>query len=58
MKVESADIAFIPKDTVKVEDASTAKKILKVMDALEEDEDVSNVASNFDIPETILEELA
>jgi len=58
MKVENADIAFIPKDTVKVEDAGAAKKILKLMDALEEDEDVSNVASNFDIPEAILKELA
>ena len=58
MKVESADISYIPKDTVKVDDPSTAKKILKLMDALEEDEDVSNVSSNFDIPEEILEEVA
>lgn len=58
MKVESAEISFIAKDTVKVEDASTAKKILRVMDTLEEDEDVTNVSSNFDIPEEILEEVA
>lgn len=58
MKVESADISFIAKDTVKVEDVSVAKKILRLMDVLEEDEDVTNVSSNFDIPEAVLEEAA
>ena len=58
MKVESAEILFVAKDTVRVEDAATAKKILKLMDALEEDEDVTNVSSNFDIPEAVLEEVA
>ncbi len=57
MKVESADISFIAKDTVKVEDPSTAKKVLKLMEALEDDEDVTNVSSNFDIPEEVMEEL-
>jgi YebC/PmpR family DNA-binding regulatory protein len=57
MKVESADISFIAQDTVKVEDPATAKKILRLMEALEDDEDVTNVSSNFDISEEVMEAL-
>ena len=53
--VESAEVTMIPKTTVEVEDESAAKKILRLMDALEEDDDVQDVFSNFDIPERVLE---
>ncbi|MBU1019322.1 MAG: YebC/PmpR family DNA-binding transcriptional regulator [Patescibacteria group bacterium] len=53
-EVESQEIAFIPKDTVKVEDKETAGKILRLMDALDDDDDVTNVSSNFDIDEGLL----
>ncbi len=52
---ESADSQLIPKDTVKIEDEEAAKKVLEFMDALEEDEDVSNVSSNFDISDELME---
>ena len=56
--VESSELTMIPKNTVAVEDESTAKKILRLMDALEENDDVQEVYSNFDIPERVLETVA
>lgn len=53
----SAEITMLPKDTVKV-DMADAKKLLKLMDALEEHDDVQNVYANFDIPDDIIEEIA
>jgi YebC/PmpR family DNA-binding regulatory protein len=52
---ESADLTMLPKTTVAVEDEATAKKLLRLMDALEENDDVQAVYANFDIPEGILE---
>jgi YebC/PmpR family DNA-binding regulatory protein len=46
--VQSAEIAMIPKNTVKVE-GGDAKKLLTLMEALEEMDDVAKVSSNFDI---------
>ncbi len=46
--VESQELTFVPKDTVKIEDEATAKKILKLMELLDDDDDVTNVSSNFE----------
>jgi YebC/PmpR family DNA-binding regulatory protein len=46
--VESAEIAMIPRTTVKVE-GKHAESLLKLMEALEEHDDVSKVSSNFDV---------
>jgi len=46
--IESAELAMLPKNTVKVE-GPDAEKILKLVESLEELEDVSKVFSNFDI---------
>jgi YebC/PmpR family DNA-binding regulatory protein len=56
--VESAELTMVPKTTVDVEDESTAKKILRLIDTLEENDDVQDVYSNFDIPERVLETVA
>jgi YebC/PmpR family DNA-binding regulatory protein len=56
-EIESAKMEYIAKEQVKVEDASTANKIIKLMNALEDDDDVTNVSSNFDISEEIMAEL-
>jgi YebC/PmpR family DNA-binding regulatory protein len=55
---ESADLTMLPKTTVPVEDESAAKKLLRLMDALEENDDVQDVYANFDIPERVLESVA
>ncbi len=55
--MESAELTMIPENTVKVEEEKDASKILRLMDALENHDDVQNVYSNFDISEDILEKL-
>ena len=56
--IESAQPTMVAKTTIEVEDESAAKKILRLMDALEESDDVQDVYSNFDIPERVLETVA
>ncbi|MHB9111249.1 MAG: YebC/PmpR family DNA-binding transcriptional regulator [Thermoleophilia bacterium] len=53
----SAELAMLPKNTVQLEQ-SDAKKMLRLMDALEDCDDVQEVHANFDISEEILEALA
>ena len=48
LAIDSAELAMVPKNTVKVEGAD-AERILKLMEVLEELDDVSKVSSNFDI---------
>ena len=56
--IESAELTMIPKNTVDVSDEGIAKKLMKLMDALEDNDDVQDVYANFDIPEEILEAVA
>jgi len=53
--VENAEITLIPKSTVKV-GGEDAKKVLDLVDALEEHEDVQHVYANFDIPDELIKE--
>ena len=52
----SAEIAMVPSTTISVDDASLARKLLTLMDAFEDHDDVQKVFANFDIPEDILAE--
>ncbi|MHB9038190.1 MAG: YebC/PmpR family DNA-binding transcriptional regulator [Armatimonadota bacterium] len=54
----SAELTMIPKTTVRVEDVKEANRILRMMDALEDNDDVQNAYANFDIPDEILQEAA
>ncbi len=56
IKVESADISWLPKTNIDL-DETAGRKILKLMDALEEHDDVQNVYSNFNLPQSILAEM-
>jgi YebC/PmpR family DNA-binding regulatory protein len=56
--VESAELTMLAKTTVRIDDESAARKLLRLIDALEEDDDVQDVYANFDIPEGILEAVA
>jgi YebC/PmpR family DNA-binding regulatory protein len=56
--VESAELSMVPKTTVEVADESSAKKVLRLIDQLEEYDDIQDVYSNFDIPEQVLEAVA
>jgi len=55
--VETAEVAMLPKNTVKLE-GKNAGAMLRLSEALEEHDDVQNVYSNFDIDEKELEALA
>jgi YebC/PmpR family DNA-binding regulatory protein len=57
-EIESAELTMLPKTTVALEDENEAKKILRLMDQLEENDDVQEVYANFDIPERVLESVA
>ncbi len=50
----SMELTMIPKTTVPVNDAATAERVLKLVDALDENDDVQNVYANFDIPDELL----
>jgi len=52
-----AELTMIPKNTVKLEE-NDARKTMKIVDALEDSDDVQEVFANFDIPEDVLEALA
>jgi YebC/PmpR family DNA-binding regulatory protein len=56
--VESAELAMLPKTTIAIESESTARKILRLIEGLEESDDVQDVYANFDIPEPVLEAVA
>lgn len=55
-QVRSAKLTLVPKNTISISDPEIAKKILELMEALEEENDVSNVVANFDIEEKLLGE--
>ncbi len=54
---ESQELTRISQHTVKVDDLETARKVLKLMDALDDHEDIQNVSSNYDIPDALMAEL-
>ena len=56
--IESAESTMVPKTQVSIEDETTARKVVRLMDDLEENDDVQAVYSNFDIPEQVLEAVA
>jgi YebC/PmpR family DNA-binding regulatory protein len=58
IQLESAEITMLPKNTVRIEDEAAARKLLRLMEALEENDDVQDVYANFDIPEGVLEAVA
>ncbi|MGC8868721.1 MAG: YebC/PmpR family DNA-binding transcriptional regulator [Sulfurihydrogenibium sp.] len=58
VEIVKAELTKIPTTTVKITNEETATKLMKLLDALEENDDVQKVYANFDIPEEILEKLS
>jgi YebC/PmpR family DNA-binding regulatory protein len=56
IEYDSADSSFIPSVTVEL-DAESARKIFKLIDALEDSDDVQNVFANFDVSDAVMAEL-
>lgn len=55
--VKEAELTMVPTNMVEVSNGEQAQQLLKLVDALEDNDDVQNVYSNFDIPDSILEEI-
>jgi YebC/PmpR family DNA-binding regulatory protein len=58
IEVDSSELTMVPKTTVNLEDEAAAKKTLRLIDQLEESDDVQEVYANFDIPEQVMEAVA
>jgi YebC/PmpR family DNA-binding regulatory protein len=54
---ESADVEFVASLEIPVADATTAGKVMRLVDAIDDLDDVQNVFSNADIPDEVLEQL-
>ena len=52
---DSADLTMLPTTSVPLTEEGDARRVLRLIDALEEHDDVQNVYANFDIPDTVLE---
>jgi len=50
---DSAEVSFVPDYTVEV-DAPTAERLMRIIDALEDSDDVQNVYANFDASDEVL----
>jgi transcriptional/translational regulatory protein YebC/TACO1 len=54
VEVTEAELTYVPNTTIEITDKDTAGKIMRLMDALEDIDDVANTHVNFDIPEAFL----
>jgi YebC/PmpR family DNA-binding regulatory protein len=55
MEITEAELTYVPNTTVEVTDEATAGKIMRLMDALDECDDVTNTHVNFDIDESLIQ---
>lgn len=56
IEMQSAELTRLPSNTVPV-DAESGRKVLNLVDALEEHEDIQNVFTNFELPEDVMASL-
>jgi YebC/PmpR family DNA-binding regulatory protein len=54
LEITEAELTYVPNNTIEITDEATAGKIMRLMDALEEQNDVTNTHVNFDIDESLL----
>lgn len=57
LEITEAELTYVPNTSVAIDDAPTAGKIMRLMDAIDEIDDVTNTHVNFDISEDIMENL-
>ena len=57
LEVDANEIVRIPTNTVAVDDVDTARKVLDLMERLDDHDDVQSVAANFNIPEAAMAQL-
>jgi len=54
ISTEVTEISMVPQNTVPVSDEGTARKIISLMEAIEDHDDVQNASANFDIPDEVM----
>lgn len=54
---DSADVTMLPTSTVALDSGEAAKAVLRLIDALEDNDDVQDVYANFDIPDSVMASL-
>ena len=52
-----AELSMVPQNTIPINDVDTARKVVGLMDAFEDHDDVQNTYANFDIPDEIINKL-
>ena len=57
LKSETAELTRIPQNTIEITDEKVADQILKLLDKLEEHDDVQNVYANFDVSDEIMQKI-
>lgn len=53
VKWETAELTLVPKNTVTIEEEKQARKILKMLDALDDNEDVQKIYANYEFPDDL-----
>ncbi|HER62436.1 MAG TPA: YebC/PmpR family DNA-binding transcriptional regulator, partial [Desulfobacteraceae bacterium] len=53
-----ASVSMVPKNTVDVTEEKTARSLMKLLENLDDHDDVQKVHANFDIPDELMEELS
>ena len=56
--IESAELSMVPKTTVAIADEAVARQVVRLVEGLEDFDDVQDVYANFDIPDAVLESVA
>ena len=57
IEIESFDLTMLPKNVVAISSESAAKRVIRLIDALDDHDDVQDVYANFDVPDEILQAL-
>ena len=58
VRIEAAELQRLPQNRVSIESKEEAERVLTFLEALDEDDDVQKVFSNFEIDEAIIADLA
>jgi YebC/PmpR family DNA-binding regulatory protein len=58
IQIEVAEISMVPQSTIDISDEHIAKRIISLMEAFEDHDDVQNTYANFDIPDEIIAQIS
>ena len=58
VEADSSELAYLPNNVVKISDEDSAKKVLKLVESLEDLEDVKAVHGNYDMDEALIEAIS